>query len=292
MPTQQKKPTKKIIFLLIIIFSHIFPVILSAFYDQATHPSHNVKLTELKYWLWAFTWWSAWTSLLTAPWAIYKIFASKRKKSGFGEQIWDLIVAETNLLSGVIFCGGGFCLTLHTAFKKPVITYPLLGDVKTIYIWLFYNSFWHVLAPGLVFYYFWKYCRVDKLAKKKWLGLVANLSNPTIYLCYLMLRPLISNFSKPAPSFPHKYPPDYPYPPFFWIRGEYANGTEQRAGRSKFLFCSWQPSWQAGIVWLIITVVFWYTVFSILAHFLVKFKLRRDHLSQKNNPILSLNWKK
>ncbi|CAG8448061.1 797_t:CDS:2 [Racocetra fulgida] len=58
-----------------------------------------------------------------------------------------LIVAETNLLSGVIFCGGGFYLTLHTAFKKPVITYPLLGDVKTIYIWFFYNFFWHVLAP-------------------------------------------------------------------------------------------------------------------------------------------------
>jgi hypothetical protein len=68
--------------------------------------------------------------------------------------MWDIIVAETNFLSGVIFCCGGFYLTLHTAFRNPEIVYPLLGNVKTIYVWLIYNLFWHVLAPGVAFYYF------------------------------------------------------------------------------------------------------------------------------------------
>jgi hypothetical protein len=45
-----------------------------------------------------------------------------------------MIVAETNFLSGVIFCGGGFYLTIHSAFKTPEIIYPLIGNVKTVYI--------------------------------------------------------------------------------------------------------------------------------------------------------------
>jgi hypothetical protein len=72
------------------------------------------------------------------------------------------------------------------------------------------------LAPGFTFYYFWKYCQVDKLVKRKRLGLITNLFNPTIYLLYTISRPLISNFPKPSGSLPHKYPPNYPYPQFFW----------------------------------------------------------------------------
>jgi len=56
-----------------------------------------------------------------------------------------------------------------------------------------------------------------------------------------MLRPLVSNFSKLPSALPHHYPPNYPYPPFFWIMGKFANGKEQRAGRSMFLCWSWQP---------------------------------------------------
>jgi hypothetical protein len=280
MTTRPKKSPKKAIILWIIIFSHILPVIASAFYDKVTHDSHNVKLTELRYWLWAFTWWSAWASLLTVPWAIYKLFNLKSKKSSYGEQMWDIIVAETNFLSGVIFCCGGFYLTLHTAFKNPEIMYPLIGNVKTIYVWLFYNFFWHVLAPGLVFYYFWKYCHVDKLTKRKSLGLTINLFNPIIYFFYIMLRPLLFNFSKSSASLPRHYPPDYPYPPFFWIMGKYANGSEEEVGRSKFLFCSWQPGWLPSLIWLVIVVIFWCATFSLLFHFLVKFK--KNKACQKN----------
>jgi hypothetical protein len=77
------------------------------------------------------------------------------------------------------------------------------------------------------------------LKKRKILGSTINLFNPTIYLFYIMLRPQINNLSKPFTASPHSYPSNYPYPPFFWIMGEFANGTEQRAGKSKFLFWSW-----------------------------------------------------
>jgi hypothetical protein len=279
MPAYRKNLKRKVIILLIIIFSHLLPVIISAFYDRDTHPKYNVKLDELKYWLWTLTWWSAWTSLLTIPWAIYKLFVLKKKSSKFGEQMWDITVAETNFISGVVFCGGGFFLTLHTIFKTPRITYPLLGSTKTVYVWLLYNFFWHVLAPSLTFYYFWKYGQVDKLSKRKKFGLILNLLNSTTYLLYVMLRPSISNFSKPFPSLPRHYPPDYPYPPFFWIRGEYANGKEQRAGQSRFLFWSWRPSWLTGLIWLIIIIIFCYLIFSFLFHFLVKFKAKKDNKS-------------
>jgi hypothetical protein len=272
MSTHRKRSKKKFFVLLVIIFSHILPIIVSAFYDQATHANHNVKLSELNYWWWFFTWWSAWASLLTIPWAIYKLFTLKRKKSSFSEQIWDITVAETNFLSGVIFCCGGFYLTIHSTFKNPEITYPLVGNVESIYIWLLYNFFWHVLAPGLAFYYFWKYCQVDKIAKRKSVGSIVNLFNPTIYLLYTMLRPLIGNFSKPSSALPHHYPPDYPYPPFFWIAGEYASGSEKKLGKSTFLFWSWQPDWLPGLVWLAIIIISCYIIFSLLFHFLIKYK--------------------
>jgi hypothetical protein len=277
MPAHKTNSRKKVAILLIIIFSHIFPVIVSAFYDQATHTSHNVKLTELKYWLWFFTWWSAWTSLLTVPWAIYKLFALKRKKNSFREQVLDIVVAETNLISGIFFCGGGFFLTFHTTIRNPEILFPLIGNTKTVYIYLLYNFFWHILAPGLVFYYFWKYCQVDQLAKKKSLGLVANLLNFNIYLFYVFLRPLISVFSNSAPDkLPHSYPPNYPYAPGFWMVGEYANSRELKAQKSSFLIWNWQPNRLTGLIWLIIILVPGYVFLSLLFHWLVKIKLKRD----------------
>ncbi|MEG7978435.1 MAG: hypothetical protein NY202_00485 [Mollicutes bacterium UO1] len=77
--------------------------------------------------------------------------------------------------------------------------------------------------------------------KRRRRGLIFNLFNPTLYLVYVMSRPLLSKFSKSS-NLPHHYPLDYPYPPFFWIMSKYANGEEAKKGQSKFLFCSWQPS--------------------------------------------------
>lgn len=46
---QKKSNKKKFILLLVIIFSHILPVIVSAFYDKALRTSCDIKLSELRY---------------------------------------------------------------------------------------------------------------------------------------------------------------------------------------------------------------------------------------------------
>jgi len=42
-----------------------------------------------------------------------------------------MVVVETNLLSGVIFCGGGFFLTIPT--NKPTFAdFPVLGNFRIV----------------------------------------------------------------------------------------------------------------------------------------------------------------
>jgi hypothetical protein len=62
------------------------------------------------------------------------LFSSTKRKNTSGEQLVDIIITQTNLLSGVIFCGGGFFSTIKAVQRNPLIYYPLLGQVKTIYV--------------------------------------------------------------------------------------------------------------------------------------------------------------
>ncbi|MCE8169995.1 MAG: hypothetical protein I3273_07865 [Candidatus Moeniiplasma glomeromycotorum] len=282
MPIYQKKPHSKFIILLLIIFFHLLPVLVSAYYDKALHPRHQgiMRLGELRYWLWFFTWWSAWTSLLTIPWAIYKMF-NLSKKSTYWEQTLDLIITEANLISGIIFCCGGFLLT-YPRHSYQTIPYPVVGKIKIIYVYLFYNLFWHILAPSLVFYFFWKYCSVNKVAKRKKNGLLANFSNLTIYFFYVFLRPLLSKFRKiDGSNLPHKYPRDYPYALFFWSVGKSGSSSEEKArlaGNNKSYFWHKWPIWQQSLFWLLIIFVLGYLTLFLLFHFLIKIKIKQSSL--------------
>ena len=284
MPIQKSR--SKIIFLLLIILFHLLPIFVSAYYDIALHPGHRevMKLTDIKYWLWFFTWWSAWASLLTILWAIYKLFNLKKSTSTYNEQLIDLMVTETNLISGWFFCLGGFLLTIPSA-KHPTIIYPLLGEVKTIYVWLFYNLFWHVLAPNLVLYYFWKYCHVDKIERKKKISLFANLINPTIYFFYVVLRPLVANLPKlGGNNLPHRYPRDYPYPLFFWGMGKSASSRETKV--SSFFWHNWPTQIQI-LFWTATIFILSYLGFSLIFYFLLwlkkKFRGRKSILFNKTS---------
>lgn len=269
----RKKPPQKTYLLWIIIFSHLLPVIISAYYDkgiQITKHGRNVNFNEARYWLWFFTWWSAWASLLTILWAFYKLFTQK-KESSYSEQLGDAIITETNLISGVIFCGGGFLLT-YPSNPQSLISYPLLGQAKTIHIYIFYNLFWHVLAPSLVFYYFWKYSRVDKLKKNLKLSLLTNLINPITYFIYVILRPLVASYyPKGGSNKPHTYPRDYPYPFFFWSTGKYASGKETTSTSKWFFWHHW-PKWLQILFWFSTIFLMSYLGFSLLLYFLVKIK--------------------
>ncbi len=99
----EKTGVRKKLLLLAIIFSHFLPLVISGFYDKVLHAKHGIELSKPKFWFWFFMWWSAWTSLITIPWAIYKL-CSRQKKSGFIGQLIDLVVVEANFLSGAIFC--------------------------------------------------------------------------------------------------------------------------------------------------------------------------------------------
>lgn len=278
-----KKPSWKNHLLWTILFFHLLPVIISAYYDrgiQITRHGNSINFNEARYWLWFFTWWSAWASFLTIPWALYKLF-TQNKENSYGEQLGDIIITETNLISGAVFCGGGFLLTCPS-HPQALISYPLLGEIKTIYVYILYNLFWHVIAPSLVLYYFWKYSRVDKLKKSLKLSLLTNLINPTIYFIYVILRPLVASYyPKNGNNKPHTYPRDYPYPFFFWSTGKFASGKEETSKSKWFFWHSW-PKWLQISFWLATIFFVSYSVISLLFSFLVKIKTYKEKTCERN----------
>jgi hypothetical protein len=243
---------------------------LAAFYDKSSHSS--TQLTKLAYWFWFFIYWSAWTSLLTIPWALYQLFKQPKRES-FSKQLIDIVIVQTNLVSGVVFCAGGFSLTFPKNPWKLINYLPLAffgGKVYKIFPWFLYNFFWHVLAPALVVYYWWNYCRLDRLITKKKKLFFSNLISPTIYFIYVLVRPQINIISgNEKNKIPYKYPYDYPYVPFYWCAGKQSSPTDNR-----FRFCGNQVTkiWQTRLLWILITVSFWYLVFSLLLYFLIKIK--------------------
>jgi len=250
-----------------VIFSHVFPLVISAYKDRMTHLDHSeVRVGELRYWLWFFTWWSAWTSLLTIIWSVHKLFFFKKEhlKSSYSSQLMDLVVTETNLISGVVFCLGGFLLTVPL---KGTIPSPFGGRIEKIHIWMLYNAFWHIFGPALVFFYFWKYCLVNKLVENMKKSLVYNLINPAFYFFYVLLRPeVIGYYNKLKGNHPYNYPHDYPYFIFFWSVGKPACKNEQ-----KFFWHSW-PRWSQILFWFSVIFFLIYLGFSLLLRFLVRIK--------------------
>jgi hypothetical protein len=59
------------------------------------------------------------------------MFFFKNKKSSYSGQLVDLVITEANLVSGIIFCLGGFLLAKP---NLPTALYPILGETKTIYV--------------------------------------------------------------------------------------------------------------------------------------------------------------
>jgi len=284
--TFSKKTRKKFLILFFIFLFHFVSIIISSLNDRALHDKHfspigKIKLSDLKYWFWFFTWYSAWTSLLTIPWVVYKFFSLfLKKKSTYIEQLTDLIITQANLISGVIFCCGGFMLGKP---HRPIANYPMLGSTKTIYVWLFYNFFWHVLAPGLVFYYFWKYCQINKLLKRKKLTFIGYLFNPSFYIFYVLIRPeikIINYHNKLKGPQPYNYPSDYPYAPFFWIMGKNCSQIEEKLTNNWFFWHKWSP-WLKFLFWFSSIIILTYAILIFTFNLLIKVKTKQN--SQINN---------
>jgi len=151
----------------------------------------------------------------------------------------------------------------------PIFWFFLGMEIEKGLAWIWYNLFWHFLAPGPAIIYFAKYSQVNLLTKKnKKKGLfLVNLINPTIYFVYVLIRPEITNWRK---SEPRQYPFDYPYIFFYWCRGKRYSRDE----KEKFLCLNWNNSWYSALIWSLVVVVFWWLVFSFLFRLLIKTKLK------------------
>jgi len=267
---------KKFFLLLAIIISHLLPIFVSAYFNKGTQEIfHNnvLYLNEARYWVWFFTWWSAWTSLLTIFWAIQHLLIDEKKDS-YRRQIWGLIIVESNLVAGLVYCLGGFLLTFPAAKNRQVaIPFPFLGKIKVISAYLVYHFFWHILAPTLVFFYFWNYCQVDRIIKNKKKSLFISLISPVIYHLFVVLRPFVFNYPRNANNkISHIYPRSYPYPFFYWSIGKVSSNWEKEMMNNLPFFWHRWPIYLQISFWLLAIFVFYYLVTFFLLKFLMKIK--------------------
>ncbi|RHZ36268.1 hypothetical protein [endosymbiont GvMRE of Glomus versiforme] len=274
-------PSKKFKYyslLISIFFLHLFSIIVCGFNDvarQLAKPNANKYFANLKsvsYWAWFFTWWSAWTSLITFFWVVYRLI--KKNNASYWTQFFDLNVVILNLSSGIVFTAG-WILNMITGGKRNLLTNIPKGGLESLRKipigllglnakqgWIIYNLTWHVLAPCLVIYFFWKFSATNLLKENLKTALFTSLLNPTIYFTYIFLRPIIdyqNSYHFKAKSY--DYPHDYPF--------------------SFFNRCVGKPTWKGDtyqstllkqIFWIILVLGVIYLAYSLLVYCLIKWK--------------------
>lgn len=272
--------------LFFIFFFHLFSVIVCGFNDVARHLAKEnpnkyfANLKSISYWVWFFTWWSAWTSLITFFWVIYRLW--KKDNNSYWTQFFDLNVMIFNLSSGIIFTAG-WILDVITYGKVNLLTnIPHKGGLESLSKipigflglnakqgWIIYNITWHIIAPLLVFYFFWKFSSTNLLNKKKKTTLSASLFSPTIYLLYVFLRPVVDyQNSYQFKTKNYDYPKDYPFS-FF----------NRCVGKPSWRGDNYQNTWLKQFFWIILVFGVVYLIFSLSAYCLIKWKNRQ----QKNS---------
>ena len=274
------KKTKYYLLLISIFFLHLISIIICGFQDvvreRAKHP-HNffADLKKVSYWLWFFTWWSAWTSLLTFLWVIYRL-AKKNNLTYFGQN-FDLTVVIANIISGAVFTLG-WILNIATYGEKNLLTnVPRegLASLKKIPVnfgffqlsayscWIVYNIAWHIIAPLLVVWFFWCFSEVNLLEKRlKFTTLFASLISPFFYSFYVIFRPIFDYKNSYAlKNFSYEYPKDYPFS-FF----------NRFVGKPFWKGDKYQNTWITQLLWIIMVFVLAYLIFSLLAYGLIIWK--------------------
>jgi hypothetical protein len=256
----------------------------ASYCDAAKTFKHS--LLNLRYWTWFFSWWSAWDSLLTIIWAIISIYQwlTKKKANSYLWQLFELTVAITNFVSFFVFAFGGFVLTKPANSVK--ITYPLVkGEIKAFYVWLFYNLFWHFLAPLTYIGHYLFFAEIDQVVEKQRKTFLDSLLNPIVYSIYVFARPLILN-TKDSLALAHTYPRDYPYPFFFWMVGLPASSSEQKK-QIKFFWHQWKHPLPI-IFWNFVIVNLSFVVIYCLSSWLVNWRKKIINWQQKQEVIFNL----
>ena len=143
-----------------IAFWHVLASVMAIHVGTLRYPYLSLK--EVSYWFWILASWSYLTSFLTIIWVIYNLL---NKKNNYFSQIFDLTVANVNVIDTIFifgliiyYLGGG---------KFQLITTPPRGEKWIETYWIIYNFIWHVIAPGLVIYYFFKFSQIDLLERER-----------------------------------------------------------------------------------------------------------------------------
>jgi len=273
------KKNKYYLLLLSIFFFHLISIVICAFQDIARElekrpGNYFASKTNVSYWFWFFAWWSAWTSLLTFFWVIYRLI--KNNNNSYWTQFFDLNVLVSNVISGVIFTAG-WILNIITGGKVKLLTnIPQEGlaslkktlvsfgafQLSAYHCWIIYNLAWHVIAPCLVIYFFWKFSATDLLKKKIKNTLFISLLNPTIWLFYIFLRPLVDyQNSYRFKTKPYHYPKDYPFS-FF----------NRCVGKPTWKRDTYKSTWLKQFFWIILVFSITYLIYCLLTYYSIKLK--------------------
>lgn len=266
--------------LISIFFFHLFSVIVCGFNDvaRALEKSNANKyfanLKNISFWAWFFTWWSAWTSLITFFWVIYRLI--KKNNTAYWTQLFDLNVVILNLVSGIIFTTG-WILDMITCGKVNLLTniprkgLESLSKIPTGFLglnakqgWIIYNITWHIIAPSLVIYFFWKFSTTDLLKKKMKTSLLVSLFNPMIYSLYVFSRPIIdyrNSYQFKIEKVSYYYPHDYPF-----------SFLNRLAGQPTWKGDTYKSTWLKQFFWIILVLGTAYLVYSLLVYYLIKWK--------------------
>ena len=274
------KKNKYYLLLLSIFFFHLISIVICAFQDitrelEKRPDNYFASKTNVSYWFWFFAWWSAWTSLLTFFWVIYRLI--KKNNNSYWTQFFDLNVLVSNVISGVIFTAG-WILNIITGGKVKLLTnipregLASLKEIKVnfsifklsaYHCWIIYNLAWHVIAPCLMIYFFWKFSATDLLKKKIKSTLFASLLNPTIWLFYVFLRPIVDyqNNYQFTKTEPYHYPHDYPFS-FF----------NRCVGKPTWKGDTYKSTWLKQIFWIILVFGITYLIYYLLTYYSIKLK--------------------
>ena len=288
----RSKRSKYYLLLISIFFFHLISIIICGFQDvareRAKHPGNFfADLKKFSYWVWFFTWWSAWTSLLTFLWIIYRL-VKKNNNPTYFEQNFDLTTTIANIISGIVFTAG-WILNIVTGGTKNLLTNvpreglaslkPILVNFKLFQLsayscWIIYNLTWHIIAPLLVVYFFWRFSEVNLLEKRlKFTTFFATLINPVFWFFYVIFRPIFDFKNSYAfKNFSYDYPKDYPFS-FF----------NRCLGKTVWREDKYKNTWMTQLLWIAMVFILGCLLFSLLTYGLIIWKRPTRKKEEKAN---------
>lgn len=254
----KKKSQKLFCFL---IASNIYCLILGWF-------SGENKLNYLSSYFFHFlTWWCVWNSLLTIIFAFWK--SKYPNNNTYFSQVFSLITMISNLIS-MGFYGTSLIIWVITSLTtylgitseikkfvpipnhniREIETGKQLVQVFRVIRWWFYSPLWHLISPTYFIAWFFRHERMTLLKKRMKATILSSLIMPTFYFLYCLARSKLGDKTY-FKDFRARWP-------YFFLSSRFMSG-KLPISRS---------------TWKIISVLFWFSLFSLITYFSIKFRVR------------------